>query len=261
MAPDIDADVAVAKLFKALSDPDMPYGPAPNPRMVIERPPGFHITIYVSPDDKALAASSWMFGSLARLGRLDTAMLTPEQIEQARTVGIIDVIQVRGTTDLFGHSYFTSNPRASADLIAMLRYGLRPNEPGRPLEEIERPFWRLPTEAGAGGAEIDGVRYIARIEPEGAARATARIAGDGARSACRTAGGDRRLGRAPARVCGAAQRPGPHGDAGIFGNRQLGPPNFGKFADFHMLDDKGAHGVLRSIGFPAMARKLDFSMA
>jgi hypothetical protein len=28
----------------------------------------------------------------------------------------------------------------SAD-IAMLRYGLKPNEP-RPLEEIKRPFWR-----------------------------------------------------------------------------------------------------------------------
>ncbi len=153
MAPDIDIDVFGAKLFKALSDPDTPYGPAPNPRMMIERPPGFHITIYVSPDDRALAASSWMFGSFARLGRLNVAMVTPEQIEQLRTVGVFDVIQVRGTGDFLGHSYFTSNPRASADLIAMLRYGLRPNEPGRPLEEIERPFWRLPTEAGTGGAE------------------------------------------------------------------------------------------------------------
>ena len=91
-----------------------------------------------------------MFGSLARLGRFDTAILTPVQIEQLRMMGIFDVIQVRGTGDFFGHSYFTSNPRASADLVALLRYGLRPNEPGRPLEEIERPFWRLPT-AAAGG--------------------------------------------------------------------------------------------------------------
>ena len=68
-------------------------------------------------------------------------------------VGTIDVIQVRGTTDLFGHGYFTSNPSASADLIALLRYGLRPNEPGRPLEEIERPFWRLPTAPEAAGVK------------------------------------------------------------------------------------------------------------
>jgi esterase/lipase superfamily enzyme len=146
MAPDIDADVFSAKLFKALSDPDVPYGPAPEPRMV--QTPGFRITVYVSPDDRALATSTWLFGSLARLGRLDRAMLTPEQIAQLRLTGLFDVIQVRGTTDAYGHSYFTSNPRASADLIAMLRYGLRPNEPGRPLEEIERPFWRVPAEAG-----------------------------------------------------------------------------------------------------------------
>jgi esterase/lipase superfamily enzyme len=92
MAPDIDADVAMAKIFNARSDPDVPYGPAPAPRMVFERAPGFRLTIYVSPDDKALATSTWLFGSLARLGRLDTAMLTPGQIEQARRMGDIDVI-------------------------------------------------------------------------------------------------------------------------------------------------------------------------
>ena len=147
MAPDIDADVAGAKIFNVRSDPDMPYGPAPDPRMVFEQTPGFRLTVYVSPDDKALATSSWLFGSLARLGRLDVAMLTQGQIEQARRLGEVDVIQVRGRTDLFGHSYFTSNPEVSADLIAMLRYGLRPDEPGRPLEEVERPFWRVPSGA------------------------------------------------------------------------------------------------------------------
>jgi esterase/lipase superfamily enzyme len=54
------------------------------------------------------------------------------------------VIQVQGKTDLFGHSYFRSNPKVSADLIALLRYGLAPNAPGRPLVEVERPFWRIP---------------------------------------------------------------------------------------------------------------------
>jgi hypothetical protein len=69
------------RLFKALSDPDLPYGSAPDPRMVLERTPGFRITVYASPDDKALATSGWLFGSIFRLGRLDRAMLTPEQIE------------------------------------------------------------------------------------------------------------------------------------------------------------------------------------
>ena len=56
------------------------------------------------------------------------------------------------TTDFFGHGYFVSNPRVSSDIIAMLRYRLKPNEPGRPLMEIDRPFWRVETakEASAG---------------------------------------------------------------------------------------------------------------
>ena len=147
MAPDLDPDVAVAKVFKVASDPEVPYGLAPNPRVVFERMPGFHITSYVSPGDKALATSGWLFGSIFRLGRLDEAMLTSDQLQHLRTLGFIDVIQVQGTTDFIGHSYFRSNPEASSDLIALLRYGLRPNDPGRPLEEIQKPFWRTP--AGA----------------------------------------------------------------------------------------------------------------
>lgn len=150
MAPDMDIDVANAKLFSVLSDPDVPYGPAPKPDMVIPPSPSFRLTIYASPDDKALAASSWLFGSIARLGRLNQDMLTPEQILQARTLGIMDIIQVRGNTGYIGHSYFTSNPEVSADLIAMLRYGLQPNDPGRPLKEIDKPFWRLMDEAETG---------------------------------------------------------------------------------------------------------------
>jgi len=145
MAPDLDAEVAPTKMFAILSDPELPYGAAPSPRAAIPPSPGFHLTIYVSPDDKALATSSWLFGSLARLGRVEASMLTPEQIEQAAKLGFFEVIQVRGTTDFFGHGYFHSNPRASADLIAMIRYGLKPNDPGRPLEEVKRPFWRVPT--------------------------------------------------------------------------------------------------------------------
>jgi esterase/lipase superfamily enzyme len=148
IAPDLDIDVNAAKFFKVLSDPDVPYGSAPNPRMVLGRTPDFRITIYVSPDDRALATSGSLFGSVARLGRLDRAMLTPVEIEQIRTFDLIDVIRVEGRTDLFGHSYFTSNPKVSSDLIGMLRYRLAPNDPGRPLEEIEKPFWRIP--AGHG---------------------------------------------------------------------------------------------------------------
>ena len=30
------------------------------------------------------------------------------------------------------------------DVLALIRYGLKPGEPGRPLEEMRRPFWRIP---------------------------------------------------------------------------------------------------------------------
>jgi esterase/lipase superfamily enzyme len=153
LAPDLDPDVAVAKIFTVASDPDVPYGSAPNPNVVFERMPGFRITIYASPEDKALATSGWLFGSLVRLGRINEALLTPDQIEHARSLGFLDVIQVESKTDLFGHSYFVSNPRVSSDLIALLRYGLGPNDPGRSLELVEKPFWRLPEERGTGAAQ------------------------------------------------------------------------------------------------------------
>jgi esterase/lipase superfamily enzyme len=143
IAPDIDGDVALTKIFKVFSDPDLPFGGRSDPGAVIPPSPGFNVTIYVSPDDKALAASSKLFGSIARLGRLDVTMLTPAQVKEIGRLRAVDIVQVSGTTDFFGHGYFTSSPRASADIIALLRYGLRPNEPGRPLEQIAGPFWRV----------------------------------------------------------------------------------------------------------------------
>jgi len=144
IAPDIDADVAVSKIFKVFSDPDLPFGGTPDPGAALEPTSEFKLTLYVSPDDKALATSGWLFGSIARLGRINSEMFTPHEMKEMSTWGEVDIIQVRGTTDFFGHSYFESNPLVSADIIAMLRYGLKPNEPGRPLEQIAGPFWRIP---------------------------------------------------------------------------------------------------------------------
>jgi esterase/lipase superfamily enzyme len=146
VAPDLDGDVALTKIFKVFSDPDLPFGGKADSSAVIPPSPGLRVTFYVSPDDKALATASWMFGSIARLGRIDATMFSADQIEAMALLRAVDIIQVRGTTDFFGHSYFISNPQASADIIAMLRYGLRPNEPGRPLEQIAGPFWRVPAQ-------------------------------------------------------------------------------------------------------------------
>ena len=77
-------------------------------------------------------------------------MLTSHEIDEIRMLGAVDVVQVRGKTDFFGHDYFVSNPEVSSDIIAVLRYGLKPNEPGRPLQPIDGPFWAiLPADSSA----------------------------------------------------------------------------------------------------------------
>jgi esterase/lipase superfamily enzyme len=144
VAPDVDADIALHKIFKVFSDPELPFGGKADPGAVIPPSLGLRVTLYVSPYDKALAMSSWLFGSIARLGRIDATMFNADQIAAIASLRAVDIIQVPWTTDFFGHSYYISNPRVSADLIAMLRYGLRPNEPGRPLEQIAGTFWRVP---------------------------------------------------------------------------------------------------------------------
>ena len=144
VAPDLDGDVALTKIFKVFSDPDLPFGGKADPGAVIPPSPGLRVTFYVSPDDKALETASWLFGSIARLGRVDATAFSADQIEAIALLRAVDIIEVHGTTDFFGHSYFLSNPKVSADIIAMLRYGLRPNEPGRPLEQIAGSFWQVP---------------------------------------------------------------------------------------------------------------------
>jgi esterase/lipase superfamily enzyme len=153
MAPDIDADVALSKIFKVFSDPELPFGGRSDPAAILEPTAGFKVSIYVSPDDEALAASSWLFGSIARLGRVDAAMLSEHDVAMISALNALEIIQVRGHTDFFGHGYFISNPEVSSDIIAILRYGLRPNEPGRPLDEIDRPFWRVRAADGAGATQ------------------------------------------------------------------------------------------------------------
>jgi len=113
MAPDIDVVVAVAKNLAVLSDPDLPYGAAPNPGMVFELTPGFQFTAYVSPEDWALAASSWLFGSLLRLGRVDASMVTPQQIEQARRVPEIEFIDDKAGKPVGIHKVIGRRPIAA----------------------------------------------------------------------------------------------------------------------------------------------------
>jgi esterase/lipase superfamily enzyme len=101
------------------------------------------LTIYSSPGDQALGAASSIFGSRLRLGQLDLS--GPEAKAMRAVPGhLVDLIEVDENTGAFGHGYFLSNPAVRSDLVALIRYGLKPGDPGRPLVEIKAPsFWRI----------------------------------------------------------------------------------------------------------------------
>jgi esterase/lipase superfamily enzyme len=146
-APDIDLDVASSKLFAWVSDPDLAFGSQSRPSVVPPQGP-LHLTVYSSPGDKALGASSLLFGSALRLGQLAVNRLPNDRGEAAskwagsRMGGLVDFIEFSGG-GFIGHSYFSSNPAVKADLVALIRDRVKAGDPRRQIVEIKRPFWRV----------------------------------------------------------------------------------------------------------------------
>ena len=143
LAPDIDVDVASSKIFDVASDPDLSYGSGKKPKGSF--PQGdLHLTVYSSPNDKALDASQIMFGSIMRLGQLNPRERDPNEVAKApQDNGLADFIEYGGDGGFFGHAYFLSDPNVNADLVGLIRYGLKAGDPRRPIAEIKRPFWLL----------------------------------------------------------------------------------------------------------------------
>jgi len=142
-APDIDIDVAIARLFGVPSDPDLSYGRAPR-RSIVFDPGRLHFTVYASTGDRALSLSKFLFGSQLRLGLLDARADPSEMNMTPQAAGMADFISTQGGGGLIGHSYFLSDAAVRADLVALIRDGKMPGDPGRPLVEVKRPFWFLP---------------------------------------------------------------------------------------------------------------------
>ncbi|PSH62979.1 hypothetical protein CU102_24220 [Phyllobacterium brassicacearum] len=147
-APDIDLDVASSKLFAWVSDPDLAFGSKSNPGAFPPQGP-MHLTVYSSPRDKALGASTLLFGSALRLGQLAVARLPKDRSEAAsqwagsNMGGLVDFIEFSGGRGFIGHSYFLSDPAVKADLVALIRDRVKAGDPRRQLVEIKRPFWRI----------------------------------------------------------------------------------------------------------------------
>jgi esterase/lipase superfamily enzyme len=142
MSPDIDTDVARQKIEMFGSDPDLIT------RWTAERLPQVisgRLTIYASPSDRALLASKILFRSRKRVGRLRPEDVPPAARDYFSKWGNIDLIVYEGkTTDRFGHSYFSSNPEVSADLIQLIRYGRAPGEIERALVPRGAAAWEFP---------------------------------------------------------------------------------------------------------------------
>jgi esterase/lipase superfamily enzyme len=107
----------------------------------------FHLTVYSSPNDKALELSTILFGSAFRLGRLTGSQLSSPDFkalfENTQIAGVADFIEYRGRVGFAGHSYFRTDPKVEQDLAALIRDRVKAGDPGRPLVEIKRPFWRI----------------------------------------------------------------------------------------------------------------------
>ncbi|EIC23553.1 alpha/beta hydrolase [Thiorhodovibrio frisius] len=144
LSPDIDVDIAAQQITGFLSDPELmtvwPEGRLP--RAINGR-----LTIYASPEDRALLVSRILFRSRNRVGQLRTEDIPDSAQRYFEAVGRIDLISYEGKrTDLFGHSYFTTNPQVSSDLIELIRYGKKLGQPGRELVKTGRVTWTFPAD-------------------------------------------------------------------------------------------------------------------
>jgi len=111
------------------------------------------MTIYTSPEDKAISAAAMLFASpRGRLGTFGKEELAGE-VKTAVEYSTANLAFVNFTTaggaigsigDSYGHSYFRDAPSVASDLVLMLRDDLDPGTPGRPLERLGHHFWRVP---------------------------------------------------------------------------------------------------------------------
>ena len=103
---------------------------------------GFRLTTYASPKDRALLLSRILFRSYRRVGRARPEDISDEMQDFLAKFGRFDLIVYEGKrTDAFGHSFFTSNPLVSSDLVQLIRFGKKPGDPERSLRQVGPVSW------------------------------------------------------------------------------------------------------------------------
>jgi esterase/lipase superfamily enzyme len=139
-SPDIDVQVTGQMITSFASDPDI-FSVWPSGRL--PRAMRGRFTIYSSPRDRALLVSRILFRSESRVGNLRVDDLPLEAQRYLDKLGNLDIVIYEGKlTDAFGHSYFTTNPQVSSDVMQLLRYGRPPEE--RDLVRRGPIVWEFP---------------------------------------------------------------------------------------------------------------------
>jgi esterase/lipase superfamily enzyme len=125
-APDVDMDIFIQRMATAR------LGRVPE-----------RAAIYICKADEALGISSWLFGGMNRLGKLQSNVFTPEELATLRQSRTVQIVEARvSNAGAYGHNYFYSNPAVSSDLILLMRYAKAPGaEYGRPLTADAEGFW------------------------------------------------------------------------------------------------------------------------
>ncbi len=114
VAPDIDADVLQKRFFRE----------------------GFHhvpkqMTIYTSPDDKALAWATRLLFGIIRAGSITGDYLDENQRLWLKAHPHVSIVDITGQkTYGLGHSHHTENPGVASDLFLLLAHDLTPSERG-----------------------------------------------------------------------------------------------------------------------------------
>ena len=85
------------------------------------------------------------FRSRNRPGKLTAEEIKPKGQAFLAKLGRFHLISYEGKrTDLFEHSYFTTNPEVSSDVIQLIRYGKRLGDPARQPVQTGPVTWELP---------------------------------------------------------------------------------------------------------------------
>ncbi len=108
-----------------------------------------HLSIYMSPHDKALGVSQFLTRR-ERLGQLWGskgeqlhALARQALIDYRDQISFINVSDAEGSDTGNGHGYFRSSPWASSDVLMTMYYGLTPEQRGL-VEQQDMPIFTFP---------------------------------------------------------------------------------------------------------------------